>query len=96
MLEVPDNKNPTQNTIMTASSKHSDFPALTDTCCRGYNEHCLENSPSFPSTRPSIYLVFWHDDYVKQLGLSPYSTGMIQGYKLRGKGYSNKEVDLKA
>lgn len=96
MLEVPDNKNPTQNTIMTAGFKHSDCPALTDTCYRGYNEHCLENSPAFPSAWPSMYLVFRHDDYVKQLRLNSYSAGMSQGYKRKGKGYSDQEVDFKA
>lgn len=91
MLKVHDNKNPAQNTIMTASSKHSECPALTDTCCYGYNEHYLENSPAFPSTWPTIYLLFWHDGYVKQLGLNSYSAGMIQGYKMKGKGAKKQE-----
>lgn len=91
MLKVHDNKNPTQNTIMTANSKHSDSPALTDTCCCGYNEHYLENFPVFLGTWLSSYLVFWYDDYIKQLRLNSFSAGMTQGYKMKGKRHSERK-----
>lgn len=51
----------------------------------------LENPPAFPPTWLSIYLVFWHDHYAKQLDLNSCNEEIIQGYKMKVKEKENKE-----
>lgn len=91
MLKIRDSKNPALKRHHDSQFQRRDCPALQTRVAVGTMKRSSENFPAFPSTWPSVYLVFRHGSYAQRLELSSFRKGMIQGYEMKGQKTPGKK-----
>ena len=75
MLKIRDSKNPALKRHHDGQFQRRDCPALQTCVAVGTMKRSSENFPAFPSTWPSVYLVFQHGSYAQRLELSSFRKG---------------------
>ena len=91
MLKIRDSKNPALKRHHDGQFQRRDCPALQTCVAVGTMKRSSENFPAFPSTWPSVYLVFQHGSYAQRLELSSFRKGMIKGYEMKGQKTPGKK-----
>ena len=89
MLKIRDSKNPAMPPRQPVPAQG--LPRLQACVAVGTVRRSSENFPAFPSTWPSVYLVFQCGNYAERLELSSLRKGVIPGYEIKGQKTAGKK-----